>query len=317
MSVPRELRRPTRLLPECANCGEPLAGPDAVTRGPDTAWHFQCQECYELSAHQLELTGDQPGGAPIRIYRCLRCRTTRSCQPGWHTRCHVCLDERSIGPAVTNAGRALLAGLGAYPDQRHTALTPPTAEQIRRAVEASSLRALADVLRSAERPTWEILATDVYGLPWGGAKTGTSSHGTWGRHKECGTVAKLHPGAADCPTCGPEPDSRTDPAKRSDPYLLYLVTHRRRQKFGVGDRRRIETHLHAGATLVQVLQAPFTQVLLAENALKRQYHQQIPRRLRRVLIDSFGQATVVIRRKVLINLADVLPDGEDVTHWFR
>src|SRR5215469_15917340 len=228
LSVPRELRRPTHLLPECANCGDPLAGPDAVDRGPDTAWHFQCQECHKLSAGQLELIADEPGGAPIRIYRCRRCRTTRSCRLGWHTRCHVCLDERSMGPAVTDAGRAVLAGSSGYAEAQPTALTPPTGDQIRRAVEASSLRALADVLRSAERPGWEILATDVYGLPWGGAKTGTSSHGTWGRHTECGTFAKLHPDAADCPTCGPEPDSRADPAEGDDPYLLYLVTHRRK-----------------------------------------------------------------------------------------
>ena len=204
-NVPRELRRPARLLPECVNCGNPLAGPDAVARGPDTAWHLQCWECYEFSASQLELTADQPEGAPIRIYRCRRCGTTRSCRPGWNTRCHVCLDERSVGPVVTDAGYVLLNGRGGDPELRRPALTPPTGEQIRRAVEASSLRVLADVLRAAQRPAWEILAADVHGLPWTGTRTSAVSHGTWGRHKTCGTIARLDSGPIGCPACEPEP----------------------------------------------------------------------------------------------------------------
>jgi hypothetical protein len=199
------LRRATRLLPECMNCGDPLAGPDAVARGPDAAWHFQCRECHEFCVGQLELVADQPGGVPVRIYRCRRCGTMRSCRPGWSTRCHVCLDERSIGPAVTDAGYALLSGPARDPGSRHAALVPPTGGQIRRAVEASSLRVLADVLRAAEQPGWELLATDVYGLPWTGRKLCETSHGTWGRHRACGTVARLYPGAVDCPICGPEP----------------------------------------------------------------------------------------------------------------
>ncbi len=42
---------------ECVNCGEPLDGPGAITRGPDTAWQPQCQE---LAAGQLELIEDRP-----------------------------------------------------------------------------------------------------------------------------------------------------------------------------------------------------------------------------------------------------------------
>jgi hypothetical protein len=198
-----------------------------------------------------------------------------------------------------------------------SALVPPTRDQIRRAVEASSLRVLADVLRGAERPGWQILAADIYGLPWTGTKTSAVSHGTWGRHLACGTVVKLDPGTVDCPACGPEPDSGTHLARRDDHYLLYLVATRKWQKFGVGDRRRIETHLRAGATLVQVLRAPFAQVVLAEKALKQLHRQQIPRRLRRGMIGSFGQATEILRRKIPVNLAEVLPDGEDVTDWFR
>jgi hypothetical protein len=35
------------------------------------------------------------------------------------------------------------------------------------------------------------------------------------------------------------------------------------------------------------------------------------------MIDSFGRATEVVHRKVHISLTDVLPDGQDVTDWFR
>lgn len=35
------------------------------------------------------------------------------------------------------------------------------------------------------------------------------------------------------------------------------------------------------------------------------------------MISSFGHGTEVTRRKALISLTDVLPHGEDVTHWFR
>ncbi len=105
------------------------------------------------------------------------------------------------------------------------------------------------------------------------------------------------------------PELRTD--------LLYLVAHRKWQKFGVGDRRRVETHVRGGADVVQVLRAPFAQVVLAETALKRQYRQEIAGRVRRGMIASFGEATEVTRRKVPISLSNVLPGGEDVTDWFR
>jgi hypothetical protein len=35
------------------------------------------------------------------------------------------------------------------------------------------------------------------------------------------------------------------------------------------------------------------------------------------MISSFGQGTEVTRRRALISLTDVLPDGQDVTYWFR
>ena len=303
------------------NCGSALNGADAVACGPDTAWHLHCRTCYELSAGQLQLMLDQPDGAPIRIYRCRCCGSMRSCRPPWRTRCHVCLNERSTGPVVAEAARAFLRRLGEDPalegQARMLLAQDLAAQEPRGVVEISSSLALAATIRHAERPGWEVLAADVYGLPWKGMKARSTSHGTWGRHEACGTVAKLGPSAVDCPSCGPAPGSRTHLARRDDPYLLYLVVHRRWQKFGVGDRRRVETHVRGGAEVVLVLRAPFAQVVLAEAALKWQHRKEIAGRVRRGMIVSFGQATEVTRRKVPINLSATLPGGEDVTHWFR
>jgi len=57
--------------------------------------------------------------------------------------------------------------------------------------------------------------------------------------------------------------------------------------------------------------------VLAETALKRRYCGEIAGRVRLGMIDSFGQATEVVHRRVRISLTDVLPDGEDVTDWFH
>lgn len=149
-----------------------------------------------------------------------------------------------------------------------------------------------------------------------GQKAAGTSHGTWAQHQVCGTIAKLHPGSVDCPACGRH--RVTDHhARRNDPYLLYLVVHRRWQKFGVGGQRRVKAHQHGGAKVMQVLQAPFAQVVLAETMLKRAHCLQIAGRARRGMISSFGQGTEVTCRKTLISLTDVLPHGEDVTQWFR
>ena len=40
---------------------------------------------------------------------------SRACRKGWHTRCHICLDERSTGPIVTPAGQEFLARLAQDP----------------------------------------------------------------------------------------------------------------------------------------------------------------------------------------------------------
>ena len=276
--------------------------------------------CSQLAAKDLDLIVDQPDGIWIRIYRCQRCGTQRSSRPGWLTRYHVCLDERSHGLLITDAAhrfRAMQTGDAELQVQTRllSAVDGRGVDQV--AVVASATLALATAVRRAERPGWDVLAAAVHGLPWTGGKTAGTSHGTWARHQACGTNAKLHSGSVDCPACGPAEGSRTHLARRDDPYLLYLVAHRRWQKFGVGDQRRVRTHQSGGAEVVQVLRAPFAHVVLAETALKRLHHDQIAGRARRVMINSFGYGTEVARRKTFISLTDALPHGEDVTIWFR
>jgi hypothetical protein len=222
------------------------------------AWYWHCRACAQLAADELDLVVDQPEGAPIRIYRCRKCGTQRSCRPSWLTRCPVCLDERSHCRLITEAAqrfRTTQAGdtaLGLQTQVLSAAIGHDTNQAM---VEASAALVLATAVRSAERPGWDILATDVHGLPWTGAKTASTSHGTWARRQACGTIAKLRPGTIDCPACGPAEGSRTHVARRDDPYLLYLVTHRRWQKFGIGDQCRVRTHQRGGADVIRVLQA--------------------------------------------------------------
>jgi hypothetical protein len=102
--VKRNSAQETRL---CVNCGCSLpadrADCDAV------AWYWHCRPCSQLAAEELDLSVDQPEGAPIRIYQCRSCGTQRSCRPGWLTRCPVCLGERSHGPLITDAAQRLRA----------------------------------------------------------------------------------------------------------------------------------------------------------------------------------------------------------------
>jgi hypothetical protein len=62
-----------------------------------------------------------------------------------------------------------------------------------------------------------------------------------------------------------------------------------------------------------VLRAPFARVIVAEKALK-DVHITV-RRVKRGMIESFGQGTEVVRRRTPVSLVEVLPDGEDVTYW--
>jgi hypothetical protein len=304
----------------CVNCGRSLLGSGTTAHSDAVAWYWHCRPCSQLAAEQLELLADQPGGSPIRIYRCRLCGSLRSCRPGWLTRCHICLDERGHGPLITDAAqrfRSVHSG-----DAERLPSAPLVSEALGRdtdqaAVEASAALVLATAIRRAERPGWDVVATDVHGLPWTGSKTAATSHGTWATHQACGTIAKLRPGSIDCPACGPAKGSRTHLARRDDPYLLYLVVHQGWQKFGIGDYRRVRSHQRGGAEVIQVLRAPFAHVVLAEAALKRLHRDQIAGRTRRGMISSFGQGTEVTRRRALISLTDVLPDGHDVTYWFR
>ena len=312
---------PVRTLYICVNCDAGLSSPGTITRGPDSAWHLQCQACHELVDEQMMVIEDQPGGKPIQLYECGRCLTTRACRVGWHTRCHVCLDERSTGRAVADAGESFLIRLKEDPAldlqaRQFLQLTPTDPILLSSATEASSYLALQEMLLRRSRPGWEIIATDVYGLPWTGIRTRHISHGTWARHTACGAIIKLPRGSADCPVCGPEPGSRTYAVRRDQPYLLYLVRTPLWKKFGIGGEPRVREHARAGAQVIQVIQAPFAQVVLAERTLKQRHHESTQLRPRSGMATSFGQGTEVTRRWVTVNLRDVLPDGEDVTSWF-
>jgi len=157
---PREL---AGLVRECVNCGSPLDGPGAVARGPDTAWHLHCQACFHLVADELELVMDRANGAPIMIYRCRGCGSARSCRPAWTTRCHVGLDERSIGPVVRAAADAFgerLAGDEALERQaRMLAREGPDVDESRALVEAVSsltLAAATAALSARDGRSWQL-----------------------------------------------------------------------------------------------------------------------------------------------------------------
>lgn len=303
----------------CANCGRAVTGPGAVPRGRDTAWHLHCGACHELSQLQLELEADRPGGAEIWLYRCRLCGDVRSCRPGWHTRCHACLDDRTdqewLQDQVVHCISMFAAGhvpsLLAGPDQVACG-QPVTARMI---VQAASCLTVAERLARFERRGWTIVATDVWGLPWLGVRTRPVSHGTWGRHDACGTFSRMRAGSVDCPVRGPQPGSRTHRARKDDPYLLYVVSYRRLVKFGVGTENRVREHQRANATVIQVLRASFADVVLAERALKTTHAASILNRRTRRMPLSFGHGTEVLR-STTISLTSALPNGDDVTSWF-
>jgi hypothetical protein len=175
--------------------------------------------------------------------------------------------------------------------------------------------ALEATLEFYRRPGWTVLAGDVHGLPWIGTQLDSASHGTWGRHDICGTVAKLSKGRTECPTCPPEPDSRTHRARTNDPHLLYLVRYRHWHKFGRGDDRRVRAHLRAGAHAIQVLTATHADVVICENTLKRRYREHAVGAKPTMPI-TFGTGTEVLPARVPIDLTTVLPTGRDVTYRY-
>lgn len=320
LSRPKQPAAQQQAVRRCVNCMAALNGPGGAPSGPDSAWHRQCLACHEAAAGQLALVIDQPDGVPIQIRQCRRCGTARSCRPGWMTRCMICLDDRTVEADASGHLRQagdLMADTALTGRVRQAlGLAEGAVVPFRVAREAASALAVAGRLRWMDRPGWDVLATDVHGLPWHDSGL-PYSHGTWGRHEKCGTIAKMTDGSLDCPSCGPEPGSRTHLARRDDPYLLYLVQTRKYQKFGVGNRRRVRTHICGGAEVAQVLSGPFAHVILAEKALKDLHRDAIVRSVRRGMIESFGQGTEVVRRRIPVSLTQVMPDGEDVTHLFR
>ncbi len=161
-------RRPEPAVRVCANCTQPLTGRGAVRRGPDTAWHGHCLGCHELVREQTELAEDRPGGMPIQVHRCLRCGDLRSCRPGWHTRCHVCLDERT--DQRERASQECLAMFARDPllalrVGRNIDLGRGQQITARVIVKATSCLTVASQLARFERPGWTVIATDVWGLP--------------------------------------------------------------------------------------------------------------------------------------------------------
>ena len=67
---------------------------------------------------------------------------------------------------------------------------------------------------------------------------------------------------------------------------------------------------------MQVLRAPFAEVVLAERTLKTAHAADLLNKRTRRMPASFGQGTEVVGRRVVINLLDVLAGGEDVSAWF-
>jgi hypothetical protein len=304
------------------NCAAPQTGPGATPRGPYTAWFNQCLDCHQLAQERLELTEDQPGGVPIQVYRCLVCGDRRSCRPGWRTRCHVCLDERSYAAWIEEASKDCLSEFDKDPMLglrvgRNLDLLPDEPITAQAIVQAMSTLTVATALARFERPGWEIIAADVWGLPWHGVRSRSTSHGTWARHETCGAIALMRAGTVDCPKCGPQPGSRTHQARQDDPYLLYQVTHKGRTKFGVGTEDRVRAHQRGGATVVQVLRATFIEVVMAERKIKLSRADDIMGRRTRKMPATFGQGTEVLARRRTLSLTEALTGAEDVTHLFQ
>ena len=264
---------------------------------------------------------DRPDGAAIQVYRCRKCGDLRSCRPGWHTRCHVCVDGYTDGELLEENSQQCLAIFGRNPLlalQADRNLNLGRGEQItpKAIVQATAYLTVATQLARYERPGWTVIATDVWGLPWRGVRSRSDSHGTWAQHDACGTMAVLRTGSADCPACGPQPGSRTHQARRDEPYLLYQVICQGLTKFGVGTEERVRTHQRAGATVVLVLRSSFAEVVLAERALKTARAGEMLNKRTRKMPPTFGQGTEVLRRGADLNLANALAGAEDITHLF-
>ncbi|MCE3554516.1 hypothetical protein LWC33_24040 [Pseudonocardia sp. RS11V-5] len=295
----------------CANCGTTLGVPVTKKGGVRAvAWMNHCDECAEGVADQMVLAEEF---TTVQIWRCDWCGLTRTCRNGWTTRCHSCLDDR------TNLADLDLDGLAA----EFEAQFPDYVPQARLWLESDTLddagvheylsaAAYEEELEFRAQPGWTVIAGDVKGLPY--ERWGTESHGFWGIHDKCGTVQNLS--TRECRECEPEPGSRTHRARKDDPHLLYLVRNDGRLKIGHGDRNRILTHTRGGAEIVSVRKATFAETVKAEREIL-QRHKKLIRTRHKNLPPSFGSGTEVLPGDTDVDLAEFLPDAEDVTAYYE
>jgi hypothetical protein len=272
----------------------------------------------------MELVAERPTGAAINIWRCRSCGDTRACRPGWRTRCHICLDRRTVLDedlrGCIEAELAADAELAATARRNVNQLHGHTPARVSAldVIQTIALAAVADLEERLERPGWTVLAVDIFGLPWHYWPDAGRSHGSWAEHDACGTVRNITASRPECPTCPPEPHSRTHRAKASDPQLLYLVRFGDLLKFGHGDAQRVRTHLRQGCQPVLVLRGRHEAVVAAERQLKARHHGDVIDPRGRHLPPSFGIGTEVVEHIVAVDLRAALPGTEvrDVTNQF-
>lgn len=308
----------TQMSKKCANCSTPLPGrANTGQRGPDIAWKCHCRACANLAGESIKILADKPGGAFITIWVCASCGTTRSCRPGWRTRCPICLDGRtSLNPCIVAALEEYLGEFPALGQLAAEAFEVPVKDTtVTQILQMNSLLTLAEHERTISRPGWTVLASDMAGMPWG-APDASRSHGTWATHDACGTVQKMTLARPECRTCPTEPGSRTHRAKSAQPQLLYLVRYLDLIKFGHGDGNRVKAHQRSGCQVIQVLRAPHEQVVAAELRIRRRYKAKAIDPSEWDLPASFGVGSEVIEDTTAIDLHDFLagPDVLDVTH---
>lgn len=167
------------------------------------------------------------------------------------------------------------------------------------------------------RPGWQVVATDICGLPW--AITGSAvSHGGWARHRPCGTVQKITTARAECVVCAPPEGSRSFRARATQPHLLYLVQQNGLRKFGHGDTNRLRAHIHGGANVIQVLRGRFDRVVAAEALIKGRVKGRVASESYTDLPRTWGTGSEVVPRGLRIDLSDYLkpPKGIDITHRY-
>lgn len=184
----------------CMNCRRPFVGrPRTSYRGQDCGWFAQCRDCETLVIEQLELLEDRPGGRSIQILGCRRCGERRACRPGWSTRCHVCLDERTTDDVVNDwleRYRTLPQDLGIALSEIEASVRESVADEGRSTVldrdraEAVAALVVADECERRTPDGWTLLATDLKGFPWVDDPSLTESHGTWARHDACGSTLR-------------------------------------------------------------------------------------------------------------------------------